>query len=143
MYNVVYEFNNKVFCKSMTKNMMFNTSLTKYIDSLCLLSGTTYESSLKSGKRILKNVKKLPIYLSIINDYLIPLGNINEGGSFWISAKCYLSCYEEKGITYIKFKDKMVIPCHFSIFTIKKQYQKYLAFDKLRKEKLSSYGINL
>ena len=143
MCNIVFENNDRVICKSMSKVVTLNTSLIRYMDSLCVLSGTTYEDNIKSTRKLMNNINKTPLYFSILNDYLIPLGRLSEGGCFWFSAKEFLSCFEKDGATYLKFKDKMIISCEFSKFSIMKQYSKYVELDKIRKEKMRQYGFNL
>jgi hypothetical protein len=140
IHNVVYEQNQRVICLSAGIKQSFCTSMFKYLDSLCCLSGTTYQSNILASLASMKNIKKPPIFLNHVNDYLIPLSNTKNGGSFWFSARNYLSCYEDDGHTYIKFKDKMIIKTDYSKFTILQQYRKYLDLDIIRKEKIESYG---
>lgn len=131
-------------CKLFSKNneVVNDASIIEFIDSLCLYSGGCLKSSLNASARLLKNTKKLPIYLAAFNDYLIPLSSPTSKDCIWFSAKNYLTCFEMDYEFYIKFKDRSIIKVDFSTYTIKNQYNKYLSIVDIRSKlhnKLSNY----
>lgn len=106
----------------------------KFIEKLCLCSGSSLEGSLIASSKLLKNTRKLPIFIAILNDYLIPLSSPTSKECSWISGKNFLTCYEKDNNFYIKFVDYSIVKVCYSTYTIKNQYNKYLTLVKLRNE---------
>ena len=138
MFNAIYTSYDKVFIQRHGKCIEMKEKMNVILEYLCLLSGTTFKGSIQASKKLLPKAKKVPIYLSSIDDYLIPLASCEKGDCLWIRARRYLTCYETDGRCYIKFKDRSVLEVIFSIFTIKMQYQKYWELEQKREELLAN-----
>lgn len=111
------------------------------VAKICLLNGATFSGHLKASKLLLPRTNKLPIYLAMMDDYLIPLASPTGNDCVWYSANNYLTCYQNNGKNFIKFKDRSICEVSFSLFTIKKQYQKYLKLNEKILELKQGYDI--
>lgn len=111
------------------------------LSNLCLSEGATFKGHINASKELLPNTNKLPIYLASFDDYLIPLASPISIDCIWFSANSYLTCYQNKGKNYIKFKDKSYCEVPFSLFTITKQYKKYQKLNKLITEMKKAYDL--
>ena len=140
MFNVIYRFKNEVFMQENGQTSAIEIDIYEYLDILCLLGGATFKGSIQASRKMLPNTKKVPIYIPEYDDYLIPLASPKNNDCVWISAREYLTCYEEDSKTFIKFKDRSTFEVNFSMHTIKMQYQKTVNLDEeIRKMKLK-YG---
>ncbi|MDF9866623.1 competence transcription factor ComK [Bacilli bacterium PM5-3] len=141
MFNVIYNFDDKLFIQKEGEDLSINHVMDTYLDKLCLLSGTTLKGSINASKKLLPKTRKVPIYVACIDDYIIPLASPLSNDCIWISANNYLTCYELNNKTYIKFKDRSIYEVAFSTFTIRMQYKKYLKLERARKEMKYEYIV--
>ncbi len=134
-FSAIYRCQGKNFLYYYGKTIVLDDKIPSCIDYLCLLGGSTLEGTINASMKLLPKAKKVPIYISFLNDYLIPLASANNQDCIWIRANMFLTCFEENGHSYIKFRDRSVLEVGYSIFTIKMQYEKYRKL-VMRREKL-------
>ena len=140
MFNIIYSVNNRCFMQKGGKKIEVKGDIDEYIDSICLIGGTTFKGSVQASKKLLPKTNKVPIYIPCFDDYIIPLASPISNDCIWLSAKNYLTCYERDERTFIRFKDHTTFEVLFSKFTIRMQYRKYLQLNEIREDMKIKYN---
>lgn len=135
MFNIIYGLDHyKTVVYYENRYYVYNKTIKKFLNDLCVVNGTTFKGALNANHSLLPNIRKIPIYLALFDDYIIPLINTNNNLIAWFSFKNFLSCKRIDGKTYIKFIDRSMVEIACSLFTINAQYDKCFEINRKRRE---------
>lgn len=123
MIYLLYEKYPDVYCLSeQGVHCMKDTHSVKFIDSLCLQYGSSYEGRKAACKRVCQIKQKVPILLSEkTKDILFPLSDIRKDECIWLNHRAIRFAKTKQGSTYIKFENETTITLHKDIRILKRQ----------------------